>query len=133
MAKPLRFPYPSTNEEAAKLFWSLCKDVPQEEIPSVLAAVKEALKHIEGFEGSLLGPDLNAAREICSRLELLLSRYAEHPGEERSLIIGAALYFVTTKDFKHDYEPLVGLDDDARILNHVLEKLNLTTLFVNVD
>lgn len=105
------------------IFEKLCEDLPREAWEALRREVSEyalSLEH-EGIRSELLAVDL--ALQIRDRLNLLLDLAGQLGTEERALIVGAARYFTSKDDAIPDARPCTGLDDDVRIVNHVLEKL----------
>ena len=78
----------------------------------------------------LLPVDL--AEEIAGKLQGLLRGLGELPAEQQRLVIGAARYFVSTQDVNPDTETVLGLDDDASVLNYVLETIGRTDLLIDL-
>ena len=77
-----------------------------------------------------LGIDLELAQKLADTAEYLLSRYNDFPIGKQALIAGAIRYYTE----EHDALPVeifaTGLDDDVRIMNHVLEQLGITDRFI---
>ena len=74
---------------------------------------------------------LDLAEEIAEKLRLLLRELQGLPAEHQTLVIGAARYFVSTQDVNPDTQTVLGLDDDASVLNHVLRTIGRTDLLID--
>ena len=46
------------------------------------------------------------------------------------MVIGAVRYFIVHMDTMPDTTPVVGLEDDQLVLNHVLEKLSMDSDYI---
>jgi uncharacterized membrane protein YkvA (DUF1232 family) len=77
--------------------------------------------------------DLKTAREVASRCRLLLEHYEEFSDHEKSLVAGAVRYFVIDDDPLSDEIFATGFDDDAMVVNHVLEQLGIDGMFIELD
>lgn len=74
---------------------------------------------------------LDLAEEIAGKLRLLLQELQGLPAEHQTLVIGAARYFVSTQDVNPDTQTVLGLDDDASVLNYVLRTIGRTDLLID--
>lgn len=74
---------------------------------------------------------LDLAEEIAEKLRLLLRELQGLPAEHQTLVIGAARYFVSTQDVNPDTQTVLGLDDDASVLNYVLRTIGRTDLLID--
>ena len=105
------------------LFQSLCTDLPAESVAELRERVSAYLKELEGqrSRSELLAIDL--ARLVTDRLGRLLELMPQLTSDQRALVVGAARYFVSRDDAIPDTRACTGLDDDVRIVNHVLKEL----------
>lgn len=127
---PLQLPQLSPRLESA--LEPLCMAVPAAEVARLSACVaghlqviKEALRQNEFL-------DLELAEAVTNALLALLADYAQCPADHQALIAGACRYFVRMDDIKPDTASILGLDDDAEVLNYVLETIGRTDLKVEV-
>lgn len=67
--------------------------------------------------------DLETARELARMSERLLDLYPSVSEADRRLIQAAVLYFVLEQDASRDSGSLLGLDDDARVMQAVTAHL----------
>ena len=106
-------------------FEELCEIQSNDYIDAMLQHVDSALAHLQSFKNEFLGPNFDLAEQLASRCKKLLNVYPELKEEDKRLVVGAVRYFVIHLDNLPDSTPVVGLDDDALVVNHVLETLNL--------
>ncbi len=76
--------------------------------------------------------DLRTAEDVAQRCRLLLDHYEEFTDDEKALVIGAVRYFVVDEDPFSDDVFASGFDDDAHIVNHVLEQLGIEGMFIEL-
>lgn len=102
-------------------FRRLCLPTAAVELEQLVAIVELHVEHIRHDAGQLT--DLETAEQIGRSLTALLSSGTEFDATERSLIRGAVEYFLMADDTAGDLEDAVGFDDDARIVNSVLQRI----------
>lgn len=76
--------------------------------------------------------DLPTAEEVAARCRLLLEHYEEFSPKEKALVAGAVRYFVVEDDPFSDDVFASGFDDDARVVNHVLELLGIDGMYIEL-
>lgn len=62
----------------------------------------------------------------------LLDEPDQYDARERELIRGAVEYFVLDRDERRDLTDAIGFDDDARVLNAVLDSLHRADLRIDL-
>ncbi|MFT7597344.1 MAG: hypothetical protein ACI8TP_000262 [Acidimicrobiales bacterium] len=77
--------------------------------------------------------DLETAEEIATALHSLLSLEVVFGDDERTLVRGAVEYFLLMDDADGDISDVLGFDDDARVLNSVLDRIGQPQLKVTFD
>ena len=117
-------------EEQAR-FRRLCLPTPAEELAALASDVEVHLEQIQAQAGPRT--DLDTASAIARSLVALLGDTAALSDADRSLVRGAAEYFILADDASGDLDDVLGFDDDARILNSVLERIDRTDLLVALD
>jgi len=100
----------------------LCSLLPVEEIPNLHEAVADYEAKTKGALARNEFTDIEMAHKIAALLSLLLEEYPTAPDTHRALIVGAARYFVLATDAEPDLS-LLGFEDDALVLNYVLEQI----------
>jgi hypothetical protein len=77
--------------------------------------------------------DVEMAERIAVVLNDLLSGSTGFAPEERVLLRGAVEYFLLTDDADGDLTDVLGFDDDARVLNSVLDRIERPELRIMFD
>lgn len=76
--------------------------------------------------------DLDMANRIADTLSRLLDEPDQYGEQERALLRGAVDYFVDSQDDANDLTDAIGFDDDARVLNAVLEACGRRDLLIQI-
>jgi hypothetical protein len=120
-----RFPLPRFPQTVIPTFRSLCSAVSDEDAAQLISQLQAHLSQIEqdATTAPLLNVDL--AHSIGRMSLYLLKRYPEFSIEHKALIIGAIRYFAFAEDALAESTFACGFDDDAKVMNYVLEKLGL--------
>lgn len=121
---------PASMSRALVQFRGLREDLPTEGVAALRRAVRNHLATLVEAqrESELIALDL--AEQLCSRLEGLLELAPQMSPDERSMIVGAARYFVSDEDVRPDAASCTGLDDDVEVFNHVASELGRTDLLI---
>lgn len=77
--------------------------------------------------------NLELAREIGQVCSYLLEHYSEMKDSQKELVVGGVRYFISDGDGVADFEFASGLIDDAQVINHVLEEVDIGGKFIDVD
>jgi hypothetical protein len=91
--------------------------------------------YLELVERASLRPgrlDLDSATAISTVLVTLLDEGDHYDASERALLRGAVDYFVDSDDGAHDLTDALGFDDDARVVNAVLDALDRRDLLLGL-
>lgn len=102
-------------------FRRLCLDTSQDELEQLIDVVDLHLEHIRRDAGP--ATDVETAELIGDSLTKLLRSELEFDDSARSQIRGSVEYFLLTDDASGDMEDALGFDDDARVLNAVLDRI----------
>ncbi len=119
--------------KAAKIqeaFQQLCEWRPYTQAQVLIEHVNSALSKILEREKSFAALDVKLARALTEKSLHLISHYTNYNEEQQSLIIGAVRYYICHIDSLPDDEARIGLDDDALVMNHVLEKLGFSEGYI---
>ena len=108
----------------------MCTALPLSEVESLKQAVLAHVSEVRAATASNEFLDVAAAERAAHVLLELLDGYARYPEPHRSLIVGAARYFVREQDVEPDTGSLLGFDDDVMVLNFVLETIGRADLRV---
>lgn len=102
-------------------FRALCIETSPDELTQLVGVVGMHLEHIKANAGPVA--DVETAELIGNSLTGLLDSDQNFDGDERSLIRGAVEYYLMTDDADGDLDDVLGFDDDARVLNAVLDRI----------
>lgn len=102
-------------------FRRLCLPTSSSDLAGLAGVVRMHLAHIR--ESATDRTDIEMAVRISSAFEDLLTAADGFSDDERALIRGAVEYFLLVDDADGDLDDFLGFDDDARILNSVLDRL----------
>ena len=102
-------------------FRRLCIETSPEDLHQLITVVDLHLDHIRNNASQ--ATDVETAATIASSLKRLLGSSIDFDGESRSQIRGAVEYFLLTDDADGDLVDVLGFDDDARVLNTVLDRI----------
>ncbi len=126
----LELPFPKLTPHLARTFDPLCKALPPEQAIAQAEAVTTHLIRIQATLQTNEFLDVRLAEAIARALLALLADYATFLPKQQALIIGAARYFVKDDDVEPDSVSILGFDDDARVLNYVLDVIDRPELKV---
>lgn len=111
-------------------FRRLCIDTSPEELSQLTTVIEMHLGHIRRNAGP--ATDTETAEMIGESLTKLIGSQIEFDDDARSQIRGAVEYFLLTDDAAGDLEDVLGFDDDARVVNTVLERIGHTEFTVDL-
>ncbi|MBX7144011.1 MAG: hypothetical protein K1X79_06130 [Oligoflexia bacterium] len=127
-----KHPLPKFPPKLISRFRSLCESLP---ISSLSQLRSELVKAVEAARTqSDRNPRVNRKRleDIASRAMMLIDVYGNFPPDKQALIIGALRYFAIADDELSDEVFCTGLDDDAKVFNHVLEQLGIDEQYIEL-
>jgi hypothetical protein len=120
--------------DAARELWNRLmaeKLVPVHELFKQVRDYQQTIAQRAEWQDSDVDPKLARALADTS-LKLLGTLEAQTPEDHRRLVQAAVRYFVIEDDADSDLDSILGLDDDAEVLNAVLRHLGLETWTVEV-
>ena len=109
------------NPDEQQRFRRLCLETSADELLQLTAVVELHLSQIEEVESATA--DKETAKRIATSLDGLITSGDDFDASERSLIRGAVEYFLLADDASGDLDDALGFDDDARVLNSVLDRI----------
>lgn len=127
-----KHPLPKFPEGTSGAFESLCVALPPSDADLLRGKVEEALEAISKRSKVVPTVDVAMGRAVAAACRVLLDHYANRSDEEKALIVGAVRYFADSDDPLPDTVFATGLDDDAMIVNHVLERLGIEGHYVEI-
>ena len=119
------------NPDEQQRFRRLCLATTAEELAELPAMVQLHLDQVRELAED--NTDVETAERIAVALQELLSGQPDFNDDERALIRGAAEYFFMNDDADGDLEDVLGFDDDVRVLNSVLDRVNRSDLAITFD
>lgn len=124
---------PKFPPEAIPTFKRLCRTLSAADLKELKAGLDAALTELR--QSARHNPRINLplAEAIAQRCYSLLELYDHRTPQEQSLIVGAVAYFAISEDPLPDDQFASGFNDDAAIVNYVLEKLGIDGKFLNID
>jgi len=122
-----RFPLPKFPPEIQIVFRQICVELRGEEWQQFLQDASQTLdEKISENNTKQVQQLVNASRELIKRYESLGPK-------QKALAIGAVRYFIAENDPLSEDVFASGLVDDAKVLNHVLENLEIEGFFVDIE
>lgn len=113
-------------------FVSGCVPTTTEELVTLCRGIDDHLAYVTSASRQAAAIDVEMATAIASSLRRALADSTTLGAEHRALLRGAADYFMRREDSAHDLSDALGFDDDARVLNRVLESLGRGELAVRL-
>ncbi len=118
---------PSIAETFAFLFESANPHTPLRQLESELARYKE---RILSLKERLAPHHFKTGLALYDRALALIKPMELYSQDQRILVIAAVTYLVRQQDGIDDQRPIVGFEDDVKIINHVLEELEMFSYFI---
>jgi hypothetical protein len=109
-------------------FESLCCLPSETDLPLLKKQITAHIKKIHLALESNEFLNINIAKQAANILIELLDNIGNYSEVNQRLLVGAAKYFVLEEDQEPDTKSPLGLDDDIKVLNHVLGKLGIRKL-----
>lgn len=111
-------------------FRRLCIATSAEELTQLTEVVAMHLDHIKTNAGS--ATDVETAETIAASLLALINSEADFDEQARAQIRGAVEYFLLTDDAAGDMDDALGFDDDARVVNAMLRRIDQQDFLVEL-
>lgn len=113
-------------------FFRLCETLSVDNIESYRNEIKEVVQEQqkEAKTNRYINLELiDALQRACNKL---LDIYPNLNPKHQALAIGAIRYFALSEDPFSDQHFASGMDDDAKVMNHVLEELGVEDMFIDL-
>jgi uncharacterized membrane protein YkvA (DUF1232 family) len=111
-------------------FRRLCLATSAEELSQLTEVVAMHLDHIKNNAGS--ATDVETAEMIAASLQRLIESNVVFDDDARAQIRGAVEYFLLTDDAAGDMDDALGFDDDARVVNAMLRRIDQPEFMVEL-
>lgn len=95
--------------------------------------IDQRLAELEDAAGHNYRINIKLAAQIAERCNFLVSVYEAQQERGRALIVGAVRYFAIGEDAVSENGFASGLDDDAKVVNHVLEEIGIHDRFIDLS
>lgn len=115
------------------LFNRLCQNLSQEAINELEVEVEKYKDKLYAVSTEHGGIDIDLLNGLYRSSKYLMSEFGRLDEEQRKLAIGAIQYFIAEDDPLGDLDFESGLNDDARVMNHVLEKLGYMEQIIKIS
>ena len=131
-SRKAKYKLPKFPVSVVPAFRQLCREIPVDQVDAVRAEVERCIGTLR--ERAPERPNLNLplAEEIAARCFVLLDRFPDYDVEKRKLVMGAVSYFVVDGDGAEDDSFATGFDDDARVMNYVLQQVGIEDQFIDL-
>ena len=120
-----KYKLPKFPPELIPGFKSVCEAMPPEFIADYHKEVDDVLAKCREIAETNSTLNLPLAEEIAERAHLLLDHYEKFDEKQRALVVGAIRYFSIVDDALPADVFASGMNDDANVMNHVLEEVGL--------
>ena len=119
------------NPDEQRRFRRLCIETSAEELSQLGEVIELHLDQIKADAGS--ATDVETAALVAEAACKVLSFADQFNSQERAMVRGAVEYFILNDDASDDLDDALGFDDDARVLNSVLDRIGRAELKVDVS
>lgn len=129
----LDHPLPKVPNTVAKRFKSLCQVLPIDLKQQLQAELEKNVNLARERSKTNLRINKRRLEDLADRCSILLDAFQDVGEQDRALIVGALRYFVIDDDEFSDEVFFTGLDDDAKVVNHVLEQLGINGKYILLE
>lgn len=125
-----KYELPTFPPEVRATFKKLCKSVPLEKIAEIRDELDQCVVSMENEAKTHTNMNIELARKLAERSRYLLDNYEQFDSQGQALAMGAVHYFAIAQDPISDTAFAGGFDDDAKVMNYVLQELGIEGLFL---
>ena len=117
----------------AAVFFRHARPIPEDDLKALLARVDAHLAEIKAALADNEFIDVQRAEQIAAACRTLVALC--HPGnpEQVALVAGAVGYFLDPDDAGSDTDSVIGLEDDAQVVNFVIRQSGIPADLVPVE
>lgn len=130
--KRQKHPLPRFPNTVVPMFKRLATPIPADQAKALIPEIDICMQKLQESAAVRGGIDIGLAFEIADACKFLLEVYEERSEKERAKIIGAVRYFAFAEDPFSERSFATGFDDDARVVNHVLELLGIHDRYLSI-
>lgn len=133
MSSPKKYPIPDYPPSIGLEFTKLCKSAVTDDaslIGNKINLFRMKLTMWENPKSPVSPHDVKLATMLLERANFMLSNFSKYSDSQKRLVSAAINYLNLQRDGINDETPVVGLQDDVKIFNHVLEELGVTNKFI---
>lgn len=114
-------------------FRTLSQPLPAEEVAKFQDYIDQKLAGLGETSKYNYRINTKLAEQIAERCKFLIDIYEGQPESHRALIVGAVRYFAIGEDAVSEQGFASGMDDDAKVVNYVLEELGVLDRFIDLS
>lgn len=114
-------------------FKALCQTLPGDEIKKFPGYIDQKLEELSKEAEHNYRVNVILAEQIAERCRFLITIYDQQPPANQALIVGAIRYFAIGDDAVNEEAFASGMDDDAKVVNYVLEEIGIMDRFVDLS
>lgn len=109
------------------------KRLPLREPADLRARVQAHLEEVRNAAGLNIRVDVELAAQVAEVLTELIDGWDGLSEDQRLWVQAGARYFTHAEYGEHDFDSIVGFDDDVQVVNLVLERIERGDLFIELD
>lgn len=116
-----------------ELYHREARALPVEAVPDLREILSLYLDQVRQLQEEHPFIDLDLVERIGVACSALLDLYGDLEEPARAAVVGAIRYFVIEEDAEGDLDSIVGFDDDARVVNWVINRFGLPVQPVGLE
>ena len=125
-------PLPSFPPEAVATYQALCAPLSSEQMAALRPTLETAWSELQEIAQTNDTMNLRMAQGVYLRCVFLLDNLSNLSLKHQRLAIGAIRYFIAENDGAADTEFATGFNDDAQVVNYVLEELGFEDQYIDI-
>ena len=119
--------------EILSILENLSEDLNQTELAGLVSMLDDYLKEIKSALATNEFINVELGQIIWHRCHDLVSHYTELDSAGRSAVVGAVRYFIESEDAEDDLDSVIGLEDDAQVVNYVIQQTGLDIPLIDLE
>lgn len=77
--------------------------------------------------------DIKAAESLARVSHYLIEKLIDMSNEDKQLAVAAIYYFIESEDDEHDFDSILGFDDDIQVMNKIVNHLGYANMEISND